>query len=134
MGIVVAVFMLVGLLMASPWLPPGTRRLRSSPNMVDWLASGMLLAGLWNALWYGLRHLAEFWGVAALVSGAVMVAVAVLLLLEHSGDAWRRQPVMVRAHALFKPLAVPLVIALGLCFGLYAFALERLNLGLSIPG
>ena len=69
MGIVVAVFMLVGLLMASPWVPTGTRRLRSSPNMVDGLASGM-----------------------------------------------------------------PLVIALGLCFGLYAFALVRLNLGLSIPG
>ena len=105
MGIVVAAFMLVGLLMASPWVPPGTRRLRSSPNTVDLLASG-----------------------------AVMVAVAVLLLLEHGGDGWRRQPVMVRAHALLKPFAAPLVVALGLCFGLYAFALVRLNLGLPIPG
>ena len=29
MGIVVAAFMLFGLLMASPWVPPGTRRLRT---------------------------------------------------------------------------------------------------------
>jgi len=134
MGIVVAAFMLLGLLMASPWVPPGTRRLRTNPRSVDLLASGMLLAGLWNALWYGLRYPAEFWGVAALVSGAVMVAVAVLLLVEHGGDGWRRQGVMIRAHALLKPLAAPLVVALALCFGVYAVALVRLNLGLAIPG
>ena len=133
MGIVVAVFMLLGILMASPWVPHRLRMLRTTPHIVDTLASGLLLAGLWNALWYGLRHLAEFWGQAALVSGCVMVGVAVLLLVEHGGDFWRRQPVAVWAHRVLKPIATVLVVGLALCFGLYAVALVRLNLGLPIP-
>lgn len=134
MGIVVSFFMLLGLLMALPWVPPGSRILRSRPGTVDVLASGLLLSGFWNVLWYGLRHAFECWGVAALVSGVLMIAVAVLLLVEHGGDSWRRQPLMVRAHSVFKPLAVPLVAGLSLCFVLYAVALVRLNLGLPIPG
>ena len=133
MGIVVAVFMLLGLLMASPWVPRQLRVLRASPNVVDTLASGLLLAGLWNALWHGLRHMGDFWGQAALVSGCVMVAVAVQLLVEHGGDFWRRQPVAVRAHRALKRIATWLVVGLALCFGLYAVALVRLNLGLPIP-
>ncbi len=134
MGIVVTVFMLLGLLMASPWVPPGLRVLRTSPALVDKLACGLLLAGLWNALWHGLRHLGEFWGQAALVSGFLMVAVALLLLVEHGGDFWRKQAAAGRAHRALKPLAPALVLGLALCFCLYAVALVRLNLGLSIPG
>ena len=134
MGIVVCVFMLLGLLMASPWVPPGWRVLRSKPGWVDVLASGLLLAGLWNLFWYGLRHLTDFWGIAALVSGVFMMGVAILLLVEHGSDAWRRQAVAVQAHAALKPLAAALVVGLALCFGLYAVTLVRLNLGLSIPG
>lgn len=134
MGIVVSVFMLLGLLMASPWVPPGLRVLRSRPGVVDVLGSGLLLAGLWNSLWYGLRHLGDFWGLAALVSGILMITVAVLVLLEHGSDVWRRQSAAVRAHAVVKPLAVVLVVGLALCFGLYTVALVRLNLGLPIPG
>jgi hypothetical protein len=134
MAIVVSVFMLLGFLMASPWVPPGLRVLRSKSRVVDVLASGLLIAGLWNSLWHGLRHLADFWGQAALVSGFLMIAVAILLLVEHGGDSWRRQPAAVRAHAALKPLATVLVVGLALCFGLYAVALVRLNLGLPIPG
>jgi hypothetical protein len=134
MAFVVSAFMLFGLLMASPWVPSGLRVLRSRPAIVDVLASGLLVAGLWNALWHGLRNLTNFWGVAALVSGLVMIAVADLLLVEHGSDGWRKQAVAVRAHAVFKPLAAPLVIGLGLCFLLYTVTLVRLNLGLSILG
>jgi hypothetical protein len=133
MGIVVCLFMLLGLLMASPWVPPGFRILRVTPGIVDVLASGLLLTGLWNLLWYGARHLSEFWGVAACVSGAAMVSVAVLLLVEHGNDVWRRIHLAVRAHALLKPLAIPLVFGLATCFAVYATALVRLNLGLPIP-
>ena len=134
MGIVVCVFMLLGLLMASPWVPPGWRVLRSKPGLVDGLASGLLLAGLWNLLWYGLRHLTDFWGIAAMVSGAFMMGVAILLLFEHGSDAWRSQAMAVRTHSALKPLAAALVVGLALCFVLYAVTLVRLNLGLSILG
>ena len=133
MAIVVSVFMLLGLLMASPWVPPGLRVLRSKPGVVDVLASGLLLAGLWNSLWHGLRFWADFWGQAALVSGLVMVAVAILLLVEHGSDGWRRPRAALRMHAALKPLAGVLVVALALCFCLYAWGLVRLNLGLPLP-
>lgn len=134
MAIVVSVFMLLGLLMASPWVPPGSRVLRSKPGVVDVLASGLLLAGLWNSLWHGLRHLTDFWGIAALVSGAMMIAVAIVLLVEHGSDGWRKRRAAVRAHAALKPLATLFVVGLALCFVLYTVTLVRLNLGLSIPG
>ena len=133
MGILVSAFMLIGLLMSLPWVPPGFRVLRSRPGAVDVLASGLFLAELWNALWYGARHLSEFWGLAALISGSVMVALAVLLLVEHGSGAWRRQPFLVRLHTALKPLGASLVAVLALCFAVYAVGLVRLNLGLPIP-
>lgn len=128
-----SLFMLVGLLLASPWVPPGTRVLRSEPVLVDLLTGGMLLTGLWQVLWHGLPHLGDFWGAAALVSGAVMVAVALLLGVEHGSAAWRNNRHTTRAHAALKPLAVPLVVGLALCLAVYAVALVRLQLGLPIP-
>lgn len=125
MGIVVAVFMLLGVLMASPWVPTRLRVIRPKPNVVDTLATGLLLAGLWNSLWYGLRHMANFWGQAALVSGLLMVAVAMLLLTRHGSHGWRRRPAVVWVRAALKPLAGILGVALALCFGLYVWALVR---------
>ena len=36
----------------------------------------VVAAGLWNVLWYGLQHFTEFWGMAALVSGVLMITTA----------------------------------------------------------
>ncbi len=134
MGIVVAVFMFLGLLMALPGVLPMLRIPRLKPTTVNTLATGLLFAGLWNSLWYGLRHIGEFWGQSAVISGSLMISVAVLLLVEQGADRWRQVRFMVRAHAVIKPLRIPLVIGLALCFALYALALVRLNLGLSVPG
>ena len=133
MGILVAAFMLVGLLMSLPMVPPGLRVLRARPGLVDVLASGLLLAGLWNSLWFGLRHLAEFWGLAALASGSIMIAVAVLLLFEHGSDSWRQPSFAVRIHSSLKPFGPFLVAGLAIFFIIYSVALVRLNLGLPIP-
>jgi len=40
-----------------------------------------LLAGSWNALWHGLRHLGEHWGHAALGSGLLMLLIGACLLV-----------------------------------------------------
>ena len=70
---------------------------------------------------------------AALISGSVMIAVAVLLLVEHGSGAWRRQPILVRLHSALNPFGASLVAVLALCFAVYAVGLVRLNLGLPIP-
>jgi hypothetical protein len=85
-------------------------------------------------------HLSEFWGLAALTSGSVMIAVAMLLLFEHGSDAWRRLSVAVwvhsalgTRHSALRPFAGPLVAVLTLCFVISAVALMRLNHGLPTP-
>lgn len=39
-------------------------------------------AGCWNIFWYALRHITEFWGVAALVSGCLMLLTSVYIFNE----------------------------------------------------
>ena len=63
-----------------------------------------------------------------------MITVAIVLLVEHGSDRWRKQRAAVRAHAALKPLATQFVVGLALCFVLYIVILVRLDLGLSIPG
>lgn len=86
-----------------------------------------MLAGVWNALWHGLRHLDQFWGLAALVSGLLMMVAATRLLVRGNGSPEQG------GHAAGAGVGL-LVLTLLVCFGLYAITLVRLNLGLSIPG
>jgi hypothetical protein len=51
-------------------------------------------------------HLSEFWGLAALTSGSVMIAVAMLLLFEHGSNAWRRLSAAVWVHSALGTQAV----------------------------
>lgn len=125
---VVALFMLIGLLMASPWVPPGTRVLRSEPLLVDMLAGAMLGVGLWHALWHGLLQLGDRQGQLSLVSGAVMAAVALLLGVAHGSAPWHRSPWLMRVHAALQPVAGPLVVALALCFAVATVELVRQRL------
>ena len=80
----------------------------------------LLLSGLWNALWYGLRHLGEFWGHAGLVTGFAMLLAAFYLWLNRSGD---------QSKTVFKVLVTG---ALALSFALYFISLVQLNLGYEI--
>ena len=76
MGTIVTVCMFVGVLLAS-----GIPLFRSLPRPLMNAGGGVvLLAGLWNTLWYGLQNFSEFWGFAALVSGILMIVTAVFIL------------------------------------------------------
>ena len=76
MGTIVTVCMFLGLIIAAD-LPV----LKSFPVLLKKIiAAFVLAAGLWNTLWYGLQHLTEFWGLAALVSGILMIIVALYIL------------------------------------------------------
>lgn len=136
MGIVVSVFMLMGLLLLWPWPSPMTNGLQTRPAWLRAIAVGVLLAGAWNALWHGLRHLDAFWGVAALASGVLMMATAFIVLRRKRrataqvGDIPGAAP----ASARRAPLVLLLFAALLACFLLYAVTLVQLNLGYSIIG
>jgi len=134
MGIVVTVFMLLGLLLVSPWLPNRLRFLRDNSALTGALGAGLFAAGLWNALWHGLRHLGDFWGLAALVSGTLMVGVAVVALEERSQFGASRIGWLSRSYRAIRPLSLPISVGLLACFLLYATTLVRLNLGYSIIG
>ena len=107
MGIVVTIGMLIALI--------GLHRTRPAPL---WVIAVVLTLGLWNAGWYGVRHWDEFWGVAAIVSGSLMIAAAVLL----------------RRATAIRSLRMTISVGLVASFLLYAVTIIRLNLGLSIPG
>lgn len=127
MGIVVTLFMLLGLLILSPFSALNLRN-RLSPNACLWAGRGVMLLGFWNSAWYGLQHLDRFWGWAALVSGIAMVLTGLMIQAAHStAPAWLAA--LIKKITAIKSLV--LLVLLG-SFLLYAITLIRLNLGLSI--
>lgn len=128
MGFVMTVCMLLGILLLAPWPPVGVGQWHRRPALARAMAMVVLLAGVWNALWHGLRNLNAFWGIAALVSGLLMIAAAALVL--------RRVPtVMVDAAAPSSTvLRGAVLVGLLASFLLYAITLLRLNLGYRIIG
>lgn len=121
MGIVVAVAMLLGLLMLLPL--PALRPLQHSMYAAMIVSALLMACGLWNSL-YGLTHWQAFWGIAALVSGVVMILAS---FLTYSGKThlptWLAKVVLLKAA---------IITALLLCFGLYSVTLVQLNLGYPI--
>ena len=110
MGTIMASCMFVGLIIATPVVP-----LNKLPL---WLRKAgawvVLAAGLWNVCWYAAQHLTEFWGIAALVSGMLMLLTAMYVLKPS------RVPAFLRS---LKPLMLCLLLACGL---LYAITIARL--------
>jgi len=126
--------MLLGLLLVSPWLPNRLRVLRDNANLIGVLGAGLFAAGLWNALWHGLRHLGDFWGLEAVVSGTLMVGVAIVALQERSQFGASRIGWLSRSYRAIRSISLPMSMDLLACFLLYTTALVRLNLGYGIFG
>ena len=132
MGIVVTVFMLLGLLMVSPLTRLSLGSTRQDNRLANFIGVGLLLAGLWSFCWHGLRFLNEFWGLAALVSGMFMIMVAVIILNRYANTTLVNHSIMTSVYKLINPLAFVWIVGLLLSFVLYAVTLVRLNLGLPI--
>jgi hypothetical protein len=110
MGTVVTVCMFTGLIIAAP-LP----MLKSIPSRLKKISAYVVLAaGLWNVLWYGLQNLTEFWGMAALVSGVLMIVTAVYILAPSRLPGWL---------VLAKPVVLTLLLG---CAMLYSITIARL--------
>jgi hypothetical protein len=130
MGIVVTVFMLLGLSFLLSPLCWNIEKYKEKNSFFNFVVYGLLLAGLWNALWFGLRNLEIFWGVAALISGIFMVVSSLILL----GDNNRvlSAAVVVKIYKTIKPLRLLIILGLSGSFLLYAITLIQLNLGYPI--
>ena len=75
MGTIMTACMAIGLLFATRL--PVVRELQKLPVFLTKIVAVVVfLAGSWNIFWYALQHLNEFWGVAALVSGVLMLLTA----------------------------------------------------------
>lgn len=97
MGTVVAVCMIITLVFVNR--VPGISLNRVTPPIILRLIGIVTgAAGLWNVLWYALRHPGEFWGQMALGSGVLMTLLSALLVLPAE-----RQP---RALNTLRPYAV----------------------------
>ena len=110
MGTIVAACMFIGVLAAAEI--PLIRKLPSA--VMKFLGLVVFAAGAWNVLWYALRHITEFWGLAALVSGLLMLITSGYLLAPN------RMPGIL---AGLKPLVLALLFCCGL---LYAITIARL--------
>jgi hypothetical protein len=131
MGIVVTVFMVLGLLHQSPIIFLSLSRLKKKKSLTKFIGIGLLLMGFWNLLWFGLRHLTFFWGQAAAVSGVFMVMTALLILVSPHSPYSSNASLQKIAH-LIKPLSLLWLLGLLVSALLYTVTLVRLNLGLSI--
>jgi len=100
-----------------------------SDSFIGSVPSLLLALGLWNAAWYGLRHLGSFWGYAALLSGIVMLLAGFILLIESKTQP---PPALLAVYQKLKLLRLPIFIALLAGFLLYAVTLIQLNLGYAI--
>lgn len=121
MGIVVTIVMFLGIIFL---LKPYANKYTSAVAVL------LIVFGGWNALWHGVRHWQEFWGVAALVSGTFMLFAALLLLA-------RSKPALLCHYAVFSDNTVTwfrrgIVLGLMLHFLLYFITLVQLNLGYPI--
>jgi len=79
MGTIVTVCMLVGLLVATPYLL--NKKLKPLPYAIGvMIGSIVLLAGAWNTFWHGIQNLTTAWGQAALFSGVFMMLTGLYIM------------------------------------------------------
>jgi hypothetical protein len=110
MGTVVSVCMFIGLIVAAP-LPV----FKKIPILLRKIgAYVVMVAGLWNVLWYGLQNFTEFWGMAALISGVLMIVTAAYILVPSRLPGWL---------LLTKPVVLTLLLG---CAMLYSITIARL--------
>lgn len=116
MGIIITIVLLLALVAVL------AKTLRIESSLVSRIAIqraiGLisLAAGLWNACWYGVQHLSEFWGMAAFASGVALISAAAFILTPYT-VRW---------------LQLLCCVALLVFFLLYAVTIIRLNLGMPV--
>lgn len=131
MGIVVTIFMLLGLLQLPPLVNLSINKFAKTVKNTTWLGSYLFFLGAWNALWHGLRNLDNFWGLAGLASGFFMMLTAILVW-SRSDSQFATNSIIISLKKVVEPISIFIFLGLLASFLLYATTLIRLNLGLPI--
>ncbi len=107
MGSIITGVMLVALIFATPYA--FSKNLNPLPRWVS-LPIGLLVlaAGGWNVFWYALRHITEYWGIAALISGVLLMITAGYIL------NFKRMPKLLNQ---LKPIVLLALLACMLHYG-----------------
>ena len=124
MGIVVSLAMLLGIVFL---VSPRFYNAQSKSSLVQNGLVFLVLAGLWNSVWYGLQNLTTFWGLAGLVSGVLTLLAAWIVYkkgLVNTSLSTSTQQLM----------RILVIVGLALCFALYAITIIQINLGMPIIG
>jgi len=126
MGIVVTVFMALILFLSVPG--PVERTLKKFQYSIFLVA---FLLGAWNAFWYGAQHIYDFWGMAAMMSGMLMMLTSLSnVSLENSPTAIQNVFGWLQAKVNSLPQGfneLMLLMLLG-CVCIYSYTLIMLNL------
>ncbi len=125
MGIVMTVAMLLGLIVLRPTPWSNDVKGQQDLRLVTFTAAVLVLSGVWNVVWYGLRHVPEFWGWAAIVSGVSMLLAALIIFRERSNP-------LSGTESWLGAIKGFVVLVLAVCFMLYAVTIVQINLGLPI--
>lgn len=113
MGTIVTVCMFIGLLYAL--LQLFAKSIRELPALIHMIIGGIVfIAGFWNVFWYALRHITQFWGLAALVSGTALMLTGFYIVNNSNVPA---------ALKKFMPI---ILLALCACMVLYGVTIYRL--------
>lgn len=114
MGTVVMICMMITILFANRI--PGISLNRVTPLSLLRVVGVMTgAAGLWNVLWYGSRHIGEFWGHMALGSGVLMTLLSALLIL-----APENQPPLLNR---FRPIAIMGLLGFAIAYAVKIYSL-----------
>lgn len=127
MGIVVTVVMLLGLIVLRPTPWSKDHGQRQDLRLVTFTIAMLVVMGLWNTLWYGLRHLGEFWGWAAVISGISMLLAAMIIFTERSNP-------LSATESWLGAMRNMIVGVLAVSFLLYAVTLVQINMGVAFIG
>jgi len=113
MGTLITVCMLIALLFSTRL--PLLKHIQRLPRILRRVVSILVFAaGCWNILWYAVRHFMEFWGLAALISGLLMLVTSVYMLDAH------------RLPTLLNRLRPQVLLLLSGCAILYGVTLYRM--------
>lgn len=107
MGSIVTGVMMLALIFATPYA--FAKKLKPLPHWVS-LPVGLLVlaAGAWNVFWHASRHITEYWGIAALVSGTLLMITAGYIL------GFKRMPALLNQC---KPIVLVVLLACMLHYG-----------------
>jgi len=103
MGTVVTACMIVCVIFTNR-VPAGALNARTPAFALQAVGIVCGAAGLWNVLWHASRHITQFWGLMALGSGLLLIALSALLVLPKARVPLlleKMRPIMVIALAGF---------------------------------